>query len=171
MRTIFTEKVRTDLNAAITRGRHEGRTEHDSPTRLLQKFLVDLETSGGWENLVRTSAISYYGSPLDQEVSADIKEGIQALFVLRNVLAHGTTLIQPSVKMTEDMKGEYPFTWQSKLSAVAIYLEKHLKRGGIFENLADPQAPEHFMDVTKKFLLRLCLDLHPSMNALRTRLI
>ena len=79
MRTILTEKVRTDLNAAITRGRREGRTEHDSPTRLLQKFLVDLETSGGWENLVKSSGMAYYGAPLDQDVSADIKEGVQTV--------------------------------------------------------------------------------------------
>lgn len=155
MRTILTEKVKTDLNAAITRGKREGRTEHDSPTRLLQKFLVDLETSGGWENLVKTSGMSYYGASLDQDVSADVKEGIQALFVLRNVLAHGTTLIQPSEKMTDDMKGEYPFTWQSKLGGAASYLEKHLKRGGIFENLADPRTPEHFMDVTKQFFTEI----------------
>ncbi|MFJ3119629.1 hypothetical protein ACIPI6_24145 [Pseudomonas protegens] len=135
MRTILTEKVRSDLDTAILRGVREGRTEHDSPTRLLQKFLVDLETSGGWENLVKTSGMAYYGSPLDQDVSAEAKEGIHALFVLRNVLAHGTTLIQPATKMEDDLKGQYPFIWQSKLGGVAAYLEKRFKRGGYLKTL------------------------------------
>lgn len=155
MRTILTEKVRSDLDAAILRGVREGRTEHDSPTRLLQKFLVDLETSGGWENLVKTSGMAYYGSPLDQDVSAEVKEGIHALFVLRNVLAHGTTLIQPATKMEDDLKGQYPFIWQSKLGGVAAYLEKRFKHGGVFENLADPATPEHFMEVTKQFFTQI----------------
>ena len=99
--------------------------------------------------------MAYYGARLDQDVTADVKEGVQALFTLRNFLAHGTTLIQPAVKMTDDMKGEYPFTWQSKLGGVAAYLEKHFKRGGIFENLADPKAPEHFMDLTKQFFAEI----------------
>ncbi|KXK67741.1 hypothetical protein BC89_29670 [Pseudomonas monteilii] len=155
VRTILTEKVRADLDAAVERGKREGRTEHDSPTRLLQKFLVDLESSGGWDNLVKNSGVSYYGTRLDHEVTQDIKDGIQALFVLRNVLAHGTTLIQPTSKMPEDMKDEYPYTWQSKLGGVAIYLEKHFKRGGVFENLAHPDAPEHFMEVTKQFFTQI----------------
>ncbi|MNJ32536.1 hypothetical protein D3C77_272020 [compost metagenome] len=155
VRTILTEKVREDLDAAVKRGKRAGRTEHDSPTRLLQKFLVDLESSGGWDNLVKNSGVSYYGTRLDQEVTLEVKEGIQALFVLRNVLAHGTTLVQPTSKMPEDMKDEYPYTWQSKLGGVAIYLEKQFKRGGVFENLAHPDAPEHFMEVTKQFFTQI----------------
>ena len=155
VRTIVTEKVKADLDMAIERGRRAGRTEHDSPTRLLQKFLVDLESSGGWDNLVKTSGVSYYGRRLDHEVAPEIKEGIQTLFVLRNVLAHGTTLIQPTTKMPEDMKDEYPYTWQSKLGGVESYLEKQFKRGSVFENLAHPDAPEHFMKVTKQFFAQI----------------
>ncbi|MFK4136317.1 hypothetical protein ACI2KR_29160 [Pseudomonas luteola] len=78
-----------------------------------------------------------------------MKEGINVLFTLRNVLAHGTTLIQPTVKMTEDMKDVYPYSWQSKLHGVGMYLERHFKKGGMFENLADPDLSEHFITVTK----------------------
>jgi hypothetical protein len=30
-----------------------------------------------------------------------------------------------------------------------------IQRGGVFENLAHPDAPEHFMDVTKQFFARI----------------
>lgn len=155
VRTILTDKVKADLDEAVERGKRAGRTEHDAPTRLLQKFLIELESSGGWDNLVKTAGVSYYGAALDSEVEKDVKEGISVLFTLRNVLAHGTTLIQPTVTMTEDMKDVYPYSWQSKLHGVAMYLERHFKKGGMFENLADPDLPEHFIEVTKKYFEQL----------------
>jgi hypothetical protein len=161
VRTILTEKVKADLDDAVQRGIRAGRIEHDAPTRLLQKFLIELESSGGWDNLVKTAGVSYYGAALDSEVDKDLKEGIGVLFTLRNVLAHGTTLIQPTVKMTDDMKDVYPYTWQSKLHGVAMYLERHFKKGGMFENLADPDLPEHFIDVTKKYFEQLAPQFAP----------
>ncbi|WP_440779955.1 hypothetical protein ACTACN_00835 [Pseudomonas syringae] len=161
VRTILTEKVKGDLNEAVERGIRAGRMEHDSPTRLLQKFLIELESSGGWDNLVKTAGVSYYGGALDAEVDKDVKEGITVLFTLRNVLAHGTTLIQPTVKMTDDMKDIYPYSWQAKLHGVSMYLERHFKRGGMLENLADPDLPEHFMDVTKKYFDQLAPRFSP----------
>lgn len=154
MRTILSERVKTDLNAAIEHGKRQGRTEHDAPTRLLAKFLVDLESSGSWQALM-SNAISYLGEKMDNGVDAQVREGIEKLFVLRNVLAHGTTLIQPKAKMSDDMKDEYPFNWQSKLHGVAMYLEKQFGRGGVFENLAHPDCPMHFMEVTQRYFTEI----------------
>ncbi|WP_329046223.1 hypothetical protein [Pseudomonas aeruginosa] len=161
VRTILAEKVMADLNDAVTRGVQAGRTEHDGPTRLLQKFLVELESSGGWDNLVKSAGVSYYGAALDSDVDKDVKEGINVLFTLRNVLAHGTALIQPKVKMTDDMKDTYPYSWQSKMHGVAMYLERHFKKGGIFENLAAPELPEHFINLTKTYFEQLSPKFSP----------
>ncbi|HCF1525312.1 hypothetical protein ACM7LX_06590 [Pseudomonas aeruginosa] len=154
MRTILSERVKVDLNAAIERGRQQGRTEHDAPTRLLAKFLVDLESSGSWQGLT-SSAISYLGEKMDNGVDAEIRDGVEKLFVLRNVLAHGTTLIQPKVKMSDDMRDEYPFNWQAKLHGVAMYLDKRFSRGGVFDNLAHPDCAKHFMEVTQQYFVEI----------------
>ena len=154
MRTILSERVKADLDAAIERGIQEGRTEHDAPTRLLAKFLVDLESSGSWQGLM-TSALSYLGEKMDNGVDTEVRDGIEKLFVLRNVLAHGTALIQPKTKMSDDMKNEYPFSWQSKLHGVAMYLENKFSRGGIFDNLAHPDCAKHFMEVTKQYFTEI----------------
>lgn len=160
MRTVLSERVKADLDAAIKRGTQQGRTEHDAPTRLLAKFLVDLESSGSWQGLM-TSALSYLGKKMDNGVDAEVRDGIEKLFVLRNVLAHGTALIQPITKMSDDMKNEYPFTWQSKLHGVAMYLEKKFSRGEIFANLAHPDCAKHFMDVTKQYFTEIEKDFDP----------
>lgn len=168
MRTILSERVKDDLNAAIAHGRDQGRTEHDAPTRLLAKFLVDLESSGSWQGLM-SSGISYLGEKIDNGVDAEVKDGVEKLFVLRNVLAHGTALIQPKTKMSDDMKDEYPFSWQAKLHGVAMYLEKQFSRGGIFENLAHPDCPKHFMEVTKLYFTDIEKKFNPLPDrALRT---
>lgn len=150
MRTILSERVKDDIDAAVDLGNREGRTEHDAPTRLLARFLVDLESSGSWEKL-SSASVSYLGEKIDHGVDPQVKEGIEKLFVLRNVLAHGTTLIQPKEKMPDDLKNEYPYSWQSKLHGVAMYLEKQFGRGGVFENLAHPDCAEHFMNVTQQY--------------------
>ncbi|WP_225776543.1 hypothetical protein [Pseudomonas sp. Marseille-Q5115] len=154
LRSILTELVKADLNAAIDLGRQQGRTAHDAPTRVLQKFLADLEGGGSWSTLT-ASATLYLGAKLADGIDEGAQEGIEKLFVLRNVLAHGTTLIQPKTKMADDLKDEYPFNWQSKLHGVTMYLEKHLGRKGIFENLAHPDCPKHFIDVTKQYFTDL----------------
>lgn len=161
VRTILTERVKNDLSEAVERGSRAGRTEHDSPTRLLQKFLIELESSGGWDNLVKTAGVSYYGAALDSEIDKDVKEGISVLFTLRNVLAHGTALIQPKVTMTADMRDVYPYTWQSKMHGVGMYLERHFGKGGMFENLAHPDVPEHFIGVTKAYFEQLASKFAP----------
>jgi hypothetical protein len=154
MRTLLSEQVKADLNAAVERGKKQGRTEHDAPTRLLAKFLVDLESNGSWQGLA-SNAISYLGERMDNGVDAEVRDGIEKLFVLRNVLAHGTALIQPKTKMSDDMKGEYPFNWQSKLHGVDMYLAKQFGRGGVFENLAHPDCPKHFMEVTQQYFTEI----------------
>lgn len=154
LRTILSERVRADRNAAVAAGDLKGRKEHDGPTRLLEEFLINLESAGSWSKLTSDSK-SYLGEAMHYGLPADLVQGIENLFVLRNILAHGTALIQPTTKMADDMKGTYPFNWQSKLHGVSMYLEKQFKRGGVFENLAHPDVAEHFMGVTKLYLTEI----------------
>ena len=154
LRTILSERVRVDRNAAVAAGDREGRKRHDGPTRLLEEFLISLEGAGSWAKLTSDSK-SYLGEAMHHGLPIDLVQGIENLFVLRNVLAHGTALIQPTTTMTDDMKGTYPFNWQSKLHGVGMYLEKQFKRGGVFENLAHPDVAEHFMGVTKLYLAEI----------------
>ena len=154
MRTILSERVRADLNAAVAAGRLRGRTGHDGPTRLLEEFLISTESAGSWSKLT-SDYKSYLGEAMHDGLPPDLVQGIENLFVLRNIFAHGTALIQPKTKMSDDMKGIYPFNWQSRLHGVSVYLEKHFKRGGVFENLAHPDVAEHFMEITKRYFAEM----------------
>lgn len=160
MRTILSEQVNSELKAAIERGRRQGRTEHDGPTRLLAEFLINVEGNGSWNNLT-ANAISYLGEKMDKSVDPETLNGVGNLFILRNVLAHGTALIQPKMKMSEDMKDIYPYKWQSKLHGVAMYLDKQFNRGSVFNNLAHPDCAKHFMEVTKQYFTQIEKSMAP----------
>lgn len=94
MRTILTERVTNDLNKVIKRNVAAGLTKHTAPDRLLAKFLRDLESNGSWQKLTEASS-AYLNEPMNATVPKDVMEGIEVLFVLRNMLAHGTAIIQP----------------------------------------------------------------------------
>lgn len=151
LRSIISDRVTSDIDEAVKKGMAEGRTEPSKPEQLLSKFLSDIEMQGGWDRLKEQYSF-YYDISLEKLVSSDIKEGITTLFVLRNVLSHGTTIIQPKIKMEDGLKDIYPFNWQRKLQRVSVYLEKEFKNGGLFENLAEHDVPAHYFDVTKSFL-------------------
>ncbi|MFC3114009.1 hypothetical protein [Cellvibrio fontiphilus] len=151
LRGIISDRVTSDIDQAVIKGRSLGQTSPSKPEQLLSKFLSDIEMQGGWDKLKEQYSF-YYDVSLEKLVSEEIKEGISSLFVLRNVLAHGTTLIQPSVKMDESLQDTYPYNWQRKLQRVAVYLEKQFSKGELFENLAEFEMPSHFFEVTKQYI-------------------
>jgi hypothetical protein len=81
-------------------------------------------------------------------VDEDTREAINTLFVLRNILAHGTAIIQPSEIMNDDMKDT---TWQRKVHRARVYLTKIFGHDDVLDNLAEYDFPAHFLDMTKDY--------------------
>lgn len=149
LRTILSEKVGAEIEALTERGISEGKTKPSKPEQLLEKFRLDVELQGGWEKL-KEQYLIYLDLSLDNALSEPVREGINALFVLRNVLAHGTALIHPVTQMDESMKDLYPYNWQRRLQRARVYLKKIFGHDEIFDNLAEFDLPRHFMDLSKK---------------------
>lgn len=154
MRTILTARVKDDLNKVVERNLEAGLKEHTAPDRLLAKFLRDLESGGTWQKLTESSS-NYLGTPMNETIPKEVMEGIDVLFVLRNILAHGTAIIQPKEHLADNMKDEYAYDWQRRLQRVSVYLEARFKKGSVFKNLAHPAMPEHFMDITKQYFAQI----------------
>ncbi|MBJ9976921.1 hypothetical protein IAE35_10685 [Pseudomonas sp. S75] len=151
LRSIISEKLSTDINLMVDEANRSGRSGPTKPEELLCKFRDEVELQGGWENL-KNQYLFYFNISMDKITDESTKEGINALFVLRNFIAHGTAIIQPSEKMEEEDKDIYPYTWQRKMQRAHVYLKSKFGHEGFFENLAEHAVPEHFMTVTKKFL-------------------
>jgi hypothetical protein len=151
MRSILSEIVSAEVEHQVKEGTKAGRTERSSPENLLNKFFIEIDAQGGWERLKEQYA-SYLGLAIDKIVQPQTKDAISSLFLLRNILAHGTALMHPSEQVPDDMKDEPLFKWQSRLQSARVYLEKQFGHKDIFDNLAEHAVPEHFLEKTKDFL-------------------
>lgn len=154
MRSILSEVVTEEVDRQIKAGVQAGRSERSSSENLLNKFFIEIDAQGGWERLKEQYA-TYLGLAIDKTISAPTKEAMSALFVLRNILAHGTAIVHPSEQLPDDLKGEPIFKWQNRLHGARAYLEKQFGHKDIFENLAEYNVPEHFMEKTKQFIAEI----------------
>lgn len=151
MRSILSELVSEEIDRQVHAGMQAGRTSRSSPENLLNKFFIEIDAQGGWERLKEQFA-NYLGLSIDKTIAVQTKDAMSTLFVLRNILAHGTALIHPSGQLADDLKDEPIFKWQSRLQSARVYLERQFGHKDIFENLAEFDLPEHFLNKTKDFL-------------------
>lgn len=151
MRSILSEIVSDEVERQVKMGRQSGRNSRSSPENLLNKFFIEIDAQGGWERL-KEQYSSYLGLAIDKTIQPQTKEAINTLFVLRNILAHGTALIHPSEQLPDSLKDEPIFKWQNRLQSARVYLQKEFTHADIFENLAEFKVPEHFLLKTKDFL-------------------
>ncbi|PZP83282.1 MAG: hypothetical protein DI582_11220 [Azospirillum brasilense] len=154
MRSILSEIVSEEVERQMQTGIQAGRDRRTPPENLLNKFFIEIEAQGGWERLKEQYA-NYLGLAIDKTISTQTKEAMSTLFVLRNILAHGTAIIHPSEQLPDDLKDEPIFKWQSRLQSARVYLEKHFGHKDIFENLAEFNVPEHFLESTKAFIVEI----------------
>lgn len=109
---------------------------------------INNESQGGWENL-RESVNNYLDIKIDDYMND--KSAFKTLFQLRNAIAHGTALIAPVTKMSDDDKGTYLFKWQSKLQESSTFI---LNKFGcsIFKALERPDFSIVFWEETTSFM-------------------
>lgn len=150
VRSVLSQSIFDDYDKQVKKEVEEGRDSPSKPQLMLQKFQSEVEIQGGWEKL-KEQFLFYFDVSIDKMLSEDVKESINALFVLRNVFAHGTAIVHPKEPMDETMKTEYPYSWYRRLQRARVYLKKHFGHDDIFENLAEYAVPEHFLGATKLF--------------------
>lgn len=146
LRLLLSEHLWQERERAVIEGKKAGRTVPTKGETFLAKFQNELELEGGWSRLANQYT-AFFSVSLDAVMSEKDKtltEAINSLFVLRNVFAHGTALIQPTEKMDDTQKDDYPYDWQRKLQRAAVYLKSQFKGEDVFELLAQDGVPEHF---------------------------
>lgn len=160
LRSILSEKVIYDIEVMTKKGLQEGRTEPSKAEQLMYKFRDELELQGGWDKLKRDYSF-YLDLSLDKMVGSDITEAINVLFVLRNILAHGTAIVQPSEKINDDLKDVYPYSWQRKIQRASVYLKKVFGHDDVIVNLSEFDMPIHFLNITKLYLHEISKQVEP----------
>ncbi|MEW8201041.1 MAG: hypothetical protein AB2697_19830 [Candidatus Thiodiazotropha endolucinida] len=160
LRSILSSSLVEEINRSVNEAKISGRTGPSKAEIMLTRFHNDVEMQGGWEPL-KSQYKLYFDISLDALMGEALKEPINVLFTLRNILAHGTAIVQPKSDMDETMKDMYPYNWQKKLQQTRVYLERIFGNKDIFENLAEYEMPIHFMDKTKELFVVIKNEINP----------
>ncbi|MEW8092541.1 MAG: hypothetical protein AB2777_17585 [Candidatus Thiodiazotropha endolucinida] len=160
LRSILSSSLVEEINRSVNEAKINGRTGPNKAEIMLNRFHNDVEMQGGWEQLKGQYKL-YYDISLDAIMGEALKEPINVLFTLRNILAHGTAIVQPKSDMDETMKDMYPYNWQKKLQQTRVYLERTFGNKDIFKNLAEYEMPIHFMDKTKELFVVMKKEINP----------
>ena len=124
------------------------RAQPEISDRLIENYLVSMENNGGWERLKEP-----YSMLLDMSLDkSDPSGAIRCLFTLRNILAHGTSLVTPTDKSPNPKRSEYPFNWQARLQSAETYLFTLNPESDILDLLEHWNVPEELLQQTKAFL-------------------
>lgn len=150
LRSALSEVVWDEVDNQIKLGTAKGQTRKGPIEQLLYRFQMEVDGQGGWSKLKEQYAL-WFNVELDK-VSAGPREAVEVLFVLRNVLAHGGTLLQPTEEVPDDIKDDAVAAWYRKLQRARVYLQKEFKHDDVFKNLSEFSIPEHFFNASKLYL-------------------
>lgn len=142
-RSILVEVIERDIDNTYNQG--IGKISQS----ILQKARYEIETQGGWEKL-QSQYSTFAGTSLQSILGKENYQSMSVLFKLRNIFAHGTTLIEPIAKMSEEDRQFYPYQWQRKLQAVQGYCLQHFGVESVSEALLIHGFPKHFFEITKQ---------------------
>ena len=118
-----------------------------------KKYKEEVEFKGGWDNLKRQFS-EVLEVNLDKIIEPEKMSGINAIFTLRNVAAHGTAIVTPKNKLNDKSEGEYPFKWQSRLQTLSIHVKKEFDME-LLEALQHPSFAYYFTNLVIQFTERL----------------
>jgi hypothetical protein len=161
LRFWLASSVKNEMKRLVTQGQSLGKTAKDKAEQLLERYLIEIEGNGGFDKLK-----GQYGFFFD--ISLDGKDPhdptynpdpIKVLFTLRNVIAHGTTLVAPKIPAGSPKKDEYVDSWQSRLQLATSVLKGATSTTNIFDALQDYRTASFFFEQSRVFLKRTRLKL------------
>lgn len=142
--------MRAEINRHIEENSKKGATGKSSYKNILDSFLIRLESEGGIEKL-----FSFYTGflkfDISKEINKDIYRKIKILFNLRNILAHGTTLVETDPNSIDE-NNEAFFKQQKTLGEARKLLNQLYGEDDFLKNLSHFELPKFFMDTTQEFL-------------------
>ncbi|EHW0638109.1 hypothetical protein ABMX92_21490 [Vibrio vulnificus] len=124
--------------------------------RNMRTFIDEIENKGGYTNL-KSQYKSYLEIDLNTVSTSQTKHDIDALFLLRNIAAHGTALVAPTQAMPDNQKEYYPYKWQSQLKALSVLTNREFGCS-VHEALRHPVFASYFMSKTQELVRALNTD-------------
>jgi hypothetical protein len=154
LRAVISEIVHADrvkLNKHCVENRNSDLSHAlDKSFNNIRSFIDEIENKGGYLNL-KNQYKNYLDIDFTKVLDNELKADIEALFVLRNIAAHGTALVAPLDIMDESQKNDYPYKWQSQLKSVGVLAQREFG-STVHEALRHPCFASYFMKKTQELI-------------------
>ncbi|MFL4395934.1 hypothetical protein RJ729_13960 [Acinetobacter pittii] len=150
LRYILSQNLRSEINKHVEENSRKGQTSKSPYENILDNFLIRVENDGGIENVFKYY-FSYLKFHFDSEIDKEVFKQIKILFRLRNILAHGTTLVETAPDLIDANNLAF-FKQQEMLKDAKKLLDELYGENDLLKNISHYEVPEYFMNITKQFL-------------------
>lgn len=151
LRFWLSNSIKSTINEIIDQGKKLGKTQKEKAEQLLENYLIEVEGNGGFDK-IKGQYNFYFNISLDTKTINFDPEPINALFTLRNVLAHGTALVAPKTPAGSPNRAFYVDRWQSRLQSATNLVKGQTSAPDIFQALDCHNIPAYFFNQSKLFL-------------------
>lgn len=151
LREILARYIQNEINKYIEEGNEEGRYTHNNYQKLLVSKQINIESNSSFNSLLTEYSIIF-----DLKTSEIIRKEIliilESLFTLRNLFAHGTSIVTTNIPVEHD---QYFKNWNKRVVKMQEVLKKYFGSNSIHENLSDYRMPEFYMSYSRIYLLKI----------------
>lgn len=148
LREILARYLQEEINKHVELGSKEGRTQHNNYQKLLVAKQSLIESHSSISNLMSEYSIIFDFKASDS-IPKNLTNIINSLITLRNIVAHGTSMVTTNIKVQED---DYFKNWNRKVENLQTVLKKYFGSEDIYLNLSDYRLADFYMACVLHYL-------------------
>lgn len=151
LREILARYIQNEINKHIDDGNRSGRFKHNNYQKILVSKQIKIESNSSYSSILDEYSI-IFDLKISEVIRKEIIVIIESLFTLRNIFAHGTSIVTTDVPVEEDL---YFKNWNTKVMKMQEVLKKYFGSTSIHENISDYRFAEFYMSYSKIYLKKI----------------
>lgn len=148
LREILAKYLQEEINKHIEIGNRTGRYKHNNYQKMLVAKQSLIESCSTLGQLASEYSILFEFSA-SKVMPSYLINIITSLSTLRNMVAHGTSIVTTNVDVQED---PYYKSWNDRVKKLQIILKKYFDSNDIYLNLSDSRLPDFYMACVLHYL-------------------
>ncbi|MNG43667.1 hypothetical protein D3C78_17050 [compost metagenome] len=151
LREILARYIQNEINLHVAIGNKTGRLKHNNYQKLLVAKQIKIESNSSFNAILTEYNVIFELSPKEL-IGKEIFEIVTSLLTMRNLFAHGTSIVTTNVPVENDL---YFKNWNKRVEELQKILKKYFGSNNVFENISDYRLAEFYMSYSSLFLIKI----------------
>lgn len=151
LREILARYIQNEINKYVEEGNRTGRYEHNNYQKILVAKQIKIESNSSYSSILDEYSV-IFDIKLKDLISKEILIILDSLFTLRNLFAHGTSIVTTNTPVEHDL---YFKNWNTRVVKMQTVLKKYFGSDSIHENISDYRLAEFYMSYSKIYLMKI----------------